>query len=429
MRRLFLPFLLLFWLAASCWALFEEVTTDAENFARAGVWSSGHQGWDADLSQPAILQRFRGWGIAAGFALPFGMSDLAAASSSGYLAAGPLALGLGLNSTGSELYRESRAKAVAAYNYRNLIAVGAGLNVYHLAIRNYGSAAAVGLDAGLVASPQNQFSLGFGLKNINRPTMGQASEELPQELTMGCDYNPTPWASSGLGLQMQPGWPAQLRVGQEFWILPNLALRFGYQNRPGAVSGGFGLRFLNYALDYAVRTHPELGLSHCLSLGYAKIEEKESGPVANEKKSVAELIRINCATEEELCLLPGLGKKKAAAIVAYRDSAGSFSYLDDLLAVRGITQRWLQRIAPYVDLVFRPGACEVIFPLNINRATVAELCRLPGIGPRTAEDIVSHRQQQRFLRPEDLMKVRGIGRKTFERIRELITVEDAGPTE
>jgi len=428
MRRSFLLCLILFWIPAVCLALFEETTTDARNFALAGAWPSGREGWDADLSCPAVHRRPSRWGLAAGGALPYGLPDLAAASSAGYMAVGPLTLGLGLNSMGSGLYRESRVKAVAAYDHRGLITAGAALNLFHLAIRNYGSAIAVGLDGGLAASPSRYLSLGLVVNNINRPKMGQASQELAQEMMVGGDYHPLSWASSSLGLRMQRGWPAQLRVGQEFWILPHLALRFGYQNRPGALSGGFGLRFLSYALDYAVRTHPALGLSHCLSLSYT-MTERDTGEVVGEKRAEAEFIHLNQATGEELCLLPGLGKKKASAIVAYRDSVGGFNHLDDLLAVRGVTLKWLRRIAPYVDLSFRPGAAESGFPININRATVDELCRLPGIGAKTAEAIVNFRQQSRFLRPEDLMKVKGIGRKTFERIRSLIIVEDAGQSE
>ncbi|MFN3928920.1 MAG: helix-hairpin-helix domain-containing protein, partial [Thermoflexus sp.] len=65
-------------------------------------------------------------------------------------------------------------------------------------------------------------------------------------------------------------------------------------------------------------------------------------------------------------------------------------------------------------------------PLNLNAASVEELERLPGIGPRTAQAIVDYRLKRGpFRRLEDLLAVPGIGPATLERIRPLVTV---GPT-
>jgi len=61
--------------------------------------------------------------------------------------------------------------------------------------------------------------------------------------------------------------------------------------------------------------------------------------------------------------------------------------------------------------------------VNINTASVDELQRLPRIGPNVAQRIVDFRKEHgRFKRIEEIMKVRGIGEKTFQRIKSLITV-------
>lgn len=52
-----------------------------------------------------------------------------------------------------------------------------------------------------------------------------------------------------------------------------------------------------------------------------------------------QLIDINTATAEELTALPGLGAKKAAALVAYRTEHGPFASLADAAAVKGISQQ------------------------------------------------------------------------------------------
>jgi competence protein ComEA len=60
--------------------------------------------------------------------------------------------------------------------------------------------------------------------------------------------------------------------------------------------------------------------------------------------------------------------------------------------------------------------------ININAADTDVLVRLPGIGPSRAQAIVAEREKRRFRRIEDIMRVPGIGRKTFARIRHSIRV-------
>lgn len=54
---------------------------------------------------------------------------------------------------------------------------------------------------------------------------------------------------------------------------------------------------------------------------------------------VPTLIDINTATAEELTALPGLGPRKAAALVAYREAHGPFATLADAATVKGISLR------------------------------------------------------------------------------------------
>ncbi len=63
-------------------------------------------------------------------------------------------------------------------------------------------------------------------------------------------------------------------------------------------------------------------------------------------------------------------------------------------------------------------------PLALNSATVAELIALPAIGPKIAERIVAFRRERGpFERLEQLTEVNGIGAKTLEKLRPLLTVE------
>lgn len=62
-------------------------------------------------------------------------------------------------------------------------------------------------------------------------------------------------------------------------------------------------------------------------------------------------------------------------------------------------------------------------PIDINEAGEEALIAIPGIGEATAERIVSWREEHGpFRRVEDLMKVRGIGEKSFQKIRPYVKV-------
>lgn len=61
--------------------------------------------------------------------------------------------------------------------------------------------------------------------------------------------------------------------------------------------------------------------------------------------------------------------------------------------------------------------------ININTASEEELCKLTGIGTIKAKLIIEYRQKTKFSKIEDIIKVSGIGKKTFEKIKDKITVD------
>ncbi len=67
--------------------------------------------------------------------------------------------------------------------------------------------------------------------------------------------------------------------------------------------------------------------------------------------------------------------------------------------------------------------------ININTASLAELQKLPRVGPEIAQRIVDFRKEHgKFKKIEEIMKIKGIGEKTFERIKDQITVGERAKT-
>jgi competence protein ComEA len=61
--------------------------------------------------------------------------------------------------------------------------------------------------------------------------------------------------------------------------------------------------------------------------------------------------------------------------------------------------------------------------INLNSATVAQIASLPGIGPKTADLVVQYRTKNGpFKKIEEIMNVRGVGEKSFLKIKDRLTV-------
>src|SRR5438270_2945535 len=132
---------------------------------------------------------------------------------------------------------------------------------------------------------------------------------------------------------------------------------------------------------------------------------------------VAYRIDLNRASRVELLQLPGIGENLARRIEDYRTENGPFRGVNDLIEVRGIGPATLERLRPWVQVkleddesmrddkerprqpadvkkqhVLGKGSAgtqktgqkeaNLTSPIDLNRASVTELQRLPGIGPK-----------------------------------------------
>lgn len=73
----------------------------------------------------------------------------------------------------------------------------------------------------------------------------------------------------------------------------------------------------------------------------------------------------------------------------------------------------------------RASKKEVTGVINLNQASPQQLDLLPGVGEKAAKRIVEHRVKTPFGRPEELVRVKGFGKKKYERLKAYLRVSGA----
>lgn len=394
------------------------------------------------------------------------------------------AYSINMQSFGFELYKENTI--ALSYGTRVSKSTGLGFNLKFMGvdIDTVGTASTIGLDVGMLHMLTKKIKLGLFFSNISQPkigdeylprgiTMGISYKLLPQ-LTLSCDiYQETP-ASTEAGtygftdlpddiqqeleqvlnedeLDMYDDYlenfdapknvDPEIRFGMEYEINKYFQIRTGFRRLPDnyiRYSGGFSLMTGNVKVNYGFIDHPSLGETHAVSLIFGKDIGKFT------VKSAAGKININTASKNELKSLPRIGEKTAEAIIKYREEHGGFKSIEEIMNVKRIGPKTFEGLkdkitvggdepttsttptvtpsTPYTPST--PSYTPSGPVININTASSTELEKLPGIGPKKAQTIIDYRTSHGgFKSKEEIVNVKGIGPKTYEKLQNQITVE------
>ena len=102
------------------------------------------------------------------------------------------------------------------------------------------------------------------------------------------------------------------------------------------------MKQLAFAIGITVLT---LTANQCLAQAKPAAEITKASAAAHSVQK----ININKATAEQLQAIPGLGQKKAQAVLDYIAEHGSITEASQLTKVKGIGEKLAAKIAPYVN--------------------------------------------------------------------------------
>lgn len=171
-------------------------------------------------------------------------------------------IGIGGMTYGFELYRESKLTTAFSYNFNNRLFAGISLNYQNVSIKKYGSTGSLYVDVGSLYYLTNYFRCGFFIQNLNHGTYKNFDDQIPVIFNTGFSIYIINNFSLNTSLEKDIRYNATLSIGLEYGIIENFTLRSGFSNEPSRYTTGIGIHYSYFDIDYAIFTHPDLGLTH-----------------------------------------------------------------------------------------------------------------------------------------------------------------------
>ena len=167
---------------------------------------------------------------------------------------------------GFDLYKETSIALGYGNKVSDNFSFGFTTIYKNISIKNYGNKGFFTFNLGGIAELSQSLNLGFTIENITRTTIGNEQGQLPVVFWAGLSYKVIKELQIFAAINKEINYDASPRIGAEYKLLEFLHLRFGISNEPDLYAGGIGIVYSYFQFDYAVTSHPDLGLTHQFGL-------------------------------------------------------------------------------------------------------------------------------------------------------------------
>ena len=180
--------------------------------------------------------------------------------------------GLVLSNFGYSLYSENKYGLSFAKAFGENFAAGVQLDYLTTKIgEGYGSKGLIAGEAGLIAKPVKNLTVGFHAFNISRAKITSTeiyTERVPMIFRLGIDYKFSEKVFVAVETEKDIDYKPEFKVGIEYKLVPEFFLRAGVSTNPNLSSFGFGLNLKSVKLDVSTSFHSALGFTPSLGLAY-----------------------------------------------------------------------------------------------------------------------------------------------------------------
>lgn len=191
---------------------------------------------------------------------PYGIKELATGH---FVYNEPLPFGnlaIGAMIYGFELYSENRFVFGYSAELSDHFTFGISTFYHHVKIKGYGNGGTYNINMGGRIKLHSKLLLGFSIHNPFRFIKNKI--ELPLYFNMGISFEPMHNTSIYFAFMKELNFPFSYRVGVEYPLIDFVYLRVGVQNNPNSYSGGFGIQYSFFQLNYSIQSHIDLGFTH-----------------------------------------------------------------------------------------------------------------------------------------------------------------------
>jgi hypothetical protein len=225
------------------------------------VWSvKNNQAGIADIKKPIL---------AAGYENRFGVKELSTQAAVFSMPIKNYAIGAAFNSYGVSDYREIKTGVTLAKSFGPKLFLAIGLNFHQLKITNYGNANAFSVDVGVQYKVLPKLWLGSHISNPNQTKYGENTDQIiPTHIQFGANYIFSGQLLITTEIEKILDAQADFKAGIEYKLIKFIALRGGISVNPFKQFAGFGINYQRVNIDFAVASHPVLGYSPQVALGY-----------------------------------------------------------------------------------------------------------------------------------------------------------------
>lgn len=224
--------------------------------------------WSAKANQ-AGMATLQSISLSADYESRFGIKELSAKSLVFALPLKSFVLGAAFQSYGIDEYNEIKSGFSLAKAFGPKLFIAIGLNYHQLRIFNYGSAKTFTVDVGLQYHVFPKLWLASHIANPNQSKFGDNTDQIiPTHIQFGGTYLFSEQLLITSEVEQVVDRQLDFKAGLEYKLVKFVALRGGVSVNPFKQYAGFGVNYQNVSIDFAIASHPVLGYSPQISLGY-----------------------------------------------------------------------------------------------------------------------------------------------------------------